>query len=196
MLTSPEKALAYAERYINDGSPSGFTERFRTSVRTDPFGPDPYFYLYSLRPPGGLLEDYGTGTNVPTGHFFIHPDMCSHQELSGFKPTVWSDHAVVPTSSARTVQILTPAEGDYIKLHYDGVIGRVNRRLPRRKAINGPEMSSMLLTALLDGTLPRSLALLHEPLARFLSVPGNQNPPESWSFIWRERLPSGMCQGK
>lgn len=189
--TSPADAQAYAERYVNDGSPSGFTEQHRTSPATDPFGLAPHFHLYSIPCPPGLSDDFGDSAALPHGVFLLHPDMLQHKDLAGLTPARWHDCPVTPTASARTVQLLGTGDRDYVKLHYDGVIGRINRQLPRRKAVNGVEMSAALLRALGDGQLPDTMALLHEPAARVLHNPAITDSRLHWSFVWRYQVPRG-----
>ncbi len=190
---NPLKSLQYMERYINDGSPSGFTEKFRTSLPTDPFGNAEYFFLLMFESDANMFDYYGNfdlNHRIANNSFLVHPDMSEHKDLNHltlFKSDEWR---VVPTASARTVQIMD-MKSDYIKLYYDGIIGRINRRLPRKKAVNGPEISHMILKAIEFGLLPENLAILHEPFAKIYRNPQIENRDEDWALTWREERPRG-----
>lgn len=103
----------------------------------------------------------------------LHPDVASKAgsslSESGFS-LVECERNVVPTASARTVQFQAPLgqRGDYVKLHYSGVLGRVNRELPRKKAIAGPEISLEIASALRRGAFPPQLSIFEETGARIL----------------------------
>jgi len=50
----------YLERYVNCGSPSGFTDKYNTSAETCAKSPNSSFYLYSIELPQSIISyDYG-----------------------------------------------------------------------------------------------------------------------------------------
>jgi hypothetical protein len=183
----------YLERYVNDGSPSGFTEVNSTSTRTDPFGTVPWFQLYICRAPDEWFRNYGEIPNWPVGSssdawILLHPDMSSCAGIVSERISVQllDRFEVVPTSSARTVQFRGAPHRDYVKLHYDAVLGRVNRSLTERKAIAGYEISTLLTEAISAGTLESKLCLMPETGARIIY---NQQtaPPSEVGMIWRSQ---------
>lgn len=193
-------ALMYLERYVNDGSPSGFTEINRTSHSTDPFGLTPWFYLYLCQ---GKEENFLTYGEIPTpaeikgvvdddAWVLVHPDMKSHEFFQGlsFRMSLLDSMRVVPTSSCRTVQILNRESPDYVKLHYDSIIGRINRALPYKKAIAGPEISKLILESLQAKLLPEILAVLPEVGARVAFK--KKVDDSSWGMVWRSYKPKGL----
>ena len=124
---NPTESLIYFDRYVNDGSPSGFTEINRTSPMTDPFGMNKDFHLSMIESQEKNFKIYGSLVpDIPleSYQFYIHPDMVNHSDLKGCRIIKQETFSVAPTSSCRTVKILSYDNGDYIKLHYDGIIGR------------------------------------------------------------------------
>lgn len=191
---NPQEAFIYLDRYVNDGSPSGFSEKYRTSANTDPFGSAKKFHLYTV---DGSISDFEIYGIVPKkiplnkNDFFIHPDMINHSDLHEFSIHEHSQFSVTPTSSCRTVEILSSDCSDYIKLHYDGIIGRVNRKLTYRKAINGVQLSYIIRDAISNGKLKSNLCLLNEPFAKIHINPTIKSKSDYWSFVWREKHPYG-----
>ncbi len=77
-------ATSYLERYVNDGSPSGFTAVNTTSPLTSPFGLNPWFNLYICTAPMERFKTFGQIPNYPVDGIcdhdnwvFVHPDMVS-----------------------------------------------------------------------------------------------------------------------
>lgn len=190
---SPQSALEYAERYVNDGSPSGFTERFRPSIGTDPFGTVPGFCLYAIdhlavetfgQPPSEL-----PGIQSVLNSLVVHPDMRNHIDLAGLGVRRVDELTAVPTSSGRTVQLNCCPSRDYVKLHYDGVLGRINRRLTYKKAVSGVEMSSEVENAILTVPELATIALFRETSAQVLWLGSDER--STWGVVWRASTPSG-----
>ena len=196
VVAKPSEGLVYLERYVNDGSPSGFTALHRTSPATDPYGLHASFSPFALFDELARFQTFGTDTHHPIlqdGMIFIHPDMAHHAELRGSDVRECPDIQVTPTSSARTVQVMSARPHDYIKLFYDGLVGRNNRRLHRIKAIAGPELSALLSTAIESGDLPAYLTILREPFSRIHRNPDNSDPAQDWAMVWREGTPTGSA---
>ncbi len=199
ILSDPQSALGHLERYVNDGSPSGFTALHRTSSLTDPFGDQTSFAPYVLFDSEASFSTFGALVShniLKNNLMFIHPDMAHHPDLSGYDVSECDDLRVVPTSSARTVQIINHFPNDYIKLYYDGIVGRHNRRLYRTKAIAGPEISGLLLSAIDLHQLPDYLAILHEPCARIHRNRNHEDPGNDWGMVWRESHPRGTAANR
>ena len=195
----PILARHYLERYVNDGSPSGFTDLYRTSPNTDQFGLKPWFHLFICKAPKDWFVTFGEIPTWPSQEkndwIFLHPDMQDKIKSMSEQLVVevFEDPRVTPTASSRTVQFVGKRYHDYVKLHYDGTIGRVNRSLPYVKAISGPEISRELLTALDTRILPESLSIMPEVGARILRVPScNQlGASQEIGMVWRLNKPHG-----
>lgn len=140
----PIKSLLYMERYVNDGSPSGFTWINQTSPKTAPLGEEEFFFLDRLiteKPVEKIgrlpryLKQFGENS------IFIHPDMYEQYDKLGCK--IERDCIkVCPTSSSRTVKLLDFS--GYIKLNYNGIIGRIDRSLTETHANFSVEMTKFL----------------------------------------------------
>jgi hypothetical protein len=169
---------------------------------TDPYGLTPWFHPYYLETESGRLDVWGLvpeqvpdEEKLPSHWFLLHPDMVPHQDLNTFTVRRCDDLKVLPTSSGRTVQILGSASRDYIKFHYDGLIGRIDRKLPLIKAISGPEVSQLLLDAIEKSVLPKNVCILHETGAKLLRI-NPHDPLDQWGLVWREGNPRGERASK
>lgn len=191
----PDVALRYMERFVNDGSPSGFTKRYTTSEVTSPFGTGSGFRLFIARASAEQFTSRGTIPRWPAEPFnddewiLIHPDMAKDPDLAtpGVALRKADRYRVTPTASGRTVQFDGAPTNDYVKLHYAGILGRVDRSLPFRAAISGPEVSAILTAAVDTAVLDDCLAFFPEPGGRVLTVAGGRE----WGMTWRSCIPAG-----
>lgn len=151
IVSEPQKALIYLERYVNDGSPSGFTQINQTSYETSPVSDRDFFYLDLL-----CVEDLVETIGVLPDFFekfehqgiFIHPDMNRIYKKKNYN-TKKSSIRVCPMSSSRTVKFLDfPG---YVKLNYNGIIGRIDRSLTDKHVYSSLEMTDFLKKALRKG---------------------------------------------
>jgi hypothetical protein len=190
----------YIERYLNDGSPSGFTTIYTTSPETSPFGTTEWFYPYICIAPFDSCKTFGqipSWGGLPFSELsnwvLVHPDMSNNKFFLNPLLKLYRDEEliVVPTASGRTVQIINKERQDYVKLHYEGILGRVRRELPYNKAIGGPEVSRMIIEAIDSKILPCELSLLPERGARVLEV-ASKGKKEQWGMVWRENKPYGV----
>ena len=204
LVTQSPTSIQYIERYINDGSPSGFTMLYTTSPETSPFGKTEWFHPFICI---AHLDYFKTFGHIPSwgGEPFssrnnwvlVHPDMADNKFFLNPNLRLSKDEElkVLPTASGRTVQIVNRGHQDYVKLHYEGILGRVMRELPYKKAIGGPEASRMITKAIDDKLLPRELSLLPEPGARVVEIESNGNK-EQWGMVWRENKPYAVELGE
>lgn len=169
--------LDYMERYVNDGSPSGFTLDGKLSPETSPFGTQPSFHPYQLSDlPGHQCTVRESGRfPCPEGYssLFVHPDALSRIEEEGFTCVRNPDHSFVPTSSGRTCRVLGEERGYYIKMSYPGTLGRVDRSLPAFKAIAGIEVTDEIATAFDQGAMSKATTILPEVAAVIARAPAN-----------------------
>ena len=187
----PVESLDYLERYVNDGSPSGFTDLNRSKNQTDPYCFTYSFDIYILKDEVSNFIYYGDNNGydiINNSHIFIHPDMINHIDLTGYEIT--KSYKVIPTASCRTVRIIKGARNGYIKLHYDGFLGRVKRPMNWKRAINGPEISKIILNGIEKDILPHNLSILHEPFGKFHKNK-RIDKDDYWGFIYREQNPRG-----
>lgn len=171
-------AFDYLERQVNNGSKSGFTDIHNTSTDTNPFYSDGY-HVMKLIAKRKNVECFGTlhGNNnliCDNDSIFIHPDWLLPQnigiisELGTVEESVW----VIPTSSSRTVRF--DGNDIYVKLHYPGVIGRLNRILGFQQLISGIEITSIFDEARNNNQLPDYFDYMPEPYGRLLRKGQNE----------------------
>lgn len=186
---------AYLERYVNNGSPSGYSIKCTTSEKTNPFNGADYINPYICCMDKSFFVDFGVIPNIDEtcpnnkSWILVHPDMCSHPLFS--KGDIFLKIAenikLVPTASARTLMLVESNCSGYFKLHYDGTIGRLKRKLQYNEAVSGYELSKIIESLIDSGKLDIRLTLLPES-GRLLRV-NNQE----WGMIWRDKKPYGEC---
>lgn len=195
----PDQSLIYLDRYVNDGSPSGFTEKFKTSHATDTFNFNKNFRVLTIESSDSDLQIYGSLLpNIPLekNHFYIHPDMKDHPDLKGCHIFEQKHFMVSPTSSFRTVKILSVGCNDYIKLHYDGVLGRISRQLFPMRAIAGVEVSKIIKDNLQNHIFSDFISIFEEPFTKILKIPILNGESKYWGMVWRNAKPFGMRSEK
>jgi hypothetical protein len=184
----------YLERYVNDGSPSGFSDNMTSSQPTKAKSINDFFYLIGLSfSPNMKVWDYGEKPAfMDKWQMLAHPDMiynpamntlladCTSFDLQALK--------VSPTSSTRTVKVLDD-DGWFIKLHYDGLIGRIDRKIGRSQAISAVEVSQIIETAIDEGKLSAKFFLQKEPFARVVGFPDKDGQiMYEWGMVLREQV--------
>jgi len=179
---NPYSAWLYLERYVNKGSPSGYTRKYHPPGEFDPQSNSEYFILSQYSIASSELITYGQIPNCLEVNcdenlsFFMHPIMTLYKDFFswiGLQPNELSTYACFhasPTASGRTVW-LHKDQPIHLKFHYPGVLGRVNRELPFHKAIAGPELWFSIKPFLDTGKAPKTLSFLPEIAARIWYPP-------------------------
>jgi hypothetical protein len=182
----------HMERYVNDGSPTGFTEIHKTSEGTNPFTGAERFPLLEFN--DGDLETVLLGDHQPYlrgAVNFAHPDSISSPVLHAAGRVLQESHfKVSPVAGGRTMILRDGNVGSgYLKLTYDvSRIGRVDRQLTLKHCVSSLEVSRALKQAMDVGLLSSQTALLLETAARVTMLPSTDGAYE-WGTIFRERLP-------
>jgi hypothetical protein len=200
IIREPMQAFIYMERYVNKGSPSGFSSRNTTSPATSSRTGTatyelPYFEISkdSTHVFGKTsVADSVFRTKDDRMRFFVHPDMVKVFANSyKSKEIDWNKVAgtitVVPTANDRTVISLDDRIQYFLKLHYDSTLGRINRALPLKNAIAGPENSLELERLLSEKQLPPEFAFFPEPCT--LVVLPHAGPKEGAGVVLRPLKP-------
>jgi hypothetical protein len=132
ILKHPENSTIYLERYVNKGSPSGFTKKSDLLPEHDPFNDSPGFFLPLIK-----SETISIG-KLPLNESLlpVHPEMIQNSM------TITDKIFVVPTSSGRTV--FAPNLNKYIKLHYSKTLGRAPRELTLKRIKRSIYVSTIL----------------------------------------------------
>ncbi len=189
LIINPSDSLIYMERYVNDGSPSGFTWKNQSSVYTSPRSDFPYFFLDEVK--FDHVIDIGAYPKTVPFHkniIYLHPDMSTkYDKITGYMPNK-SNLMVSATSSSRTVKLLNYP--GYIKLNYNGIIGRIDRSLNDTHAYMSVEMTDYLCNKLFS-SIYKSLCFFAEPFSRFIRD-GNFN----FGMVYRDERPIGLLANK
>lgn len=188
VLTQGDAMLSYLERYVNSGSPSGFTGLYTTSSHTSPTGTASSFRLLAAQVPRSqvLFEAGSPPLSCGGEDFFLHPDMASESDWNGVP--LASSYEVTPTSSARTVRMVD-APGCYIKLAYHGLIGRIPRHLTVQHAASALEVSRILRDATDSGRIDSRFKFFCDVHARVIKRTNAQGATSEWGFVLREPQP-------
>jgi len=200
---NPEESWLYLERYVNKGSPSGFTRKYHPPDEFDPFSDTESFKLPQLLVNKKELITYGEypvvletpseKDNIELSSFFMHPIIYSHKKFAHWvgvnynKLNIYSFLNASPTASGRTIWLHGLEKLIHLKLHYPGILCRVNRELPFKKAIAGPELWFAIKPFLDSGKAPKTLSFFPEVAARMWNpLNGNLN---SIGLIVRDAKP-------
>jgi len=181
--------LVYMERYVNDGSPSGFTAIHGTSLRTSPQEGEAAFSLPIVELDESVLhETFGSWpVKLERWGFPIHPDMVPRVlQCAGVRGVI-DGPSVAPTASARTVKI-TGGNGWYVKLAYRGLLGRTNRQLSRRQASSAVEVTELIERAMKAGRLAPPFHFLRERFGEVVHLADDDGIYE-WGYVLRDPTP-------
>ncbi|GEM_PF-2361210 len=200
ILTDPLESLVYMERYVNEGSPSGYSFKHTSSLITSSRTGNATFELPYFEVDRNTAFVFGNGS-VPESifcsgsgqfRFFVHPDMVNifadeyHSKCIS-PSSVAGTIKVSPLANDRTVISVDECVPYFIKLHYDKILGRINKSLSMEKSIAGPETSLELEGLLSDKQLPEEFAFFPEPLALVVLPPSG--PQEGAGVILRNIKP-------
>jgi hypothetical protein len=180
----------YLERYINDGSPSGFSE-ITSSQPTKAKSINQNFHLVGLSFSDNIkIQDYGEKpVFMDKWQMLAHPDMIYRPENNSLltECTKYDLEAILvsPTSSIRTVKSLEK-DGWFLKLHYDGLIGRIIRKLERKHALSAVEVSKIIEKAIDTRKLPNKFFIHREPFARIIELQDKEQKTYEWGIVLRE----------
>ncbi len=199
LARDPLAAWLHLERYVNKGSPSGFSEVNRPPGAYDPRGLADSFQIPCVWLGNESVKGIGDWPpELPRDQqrslaFLLHPAMTAteavQRQLAGDRDGSVAGIAlrVAPTASGRTVWVHDLSAPLHLKLHYPGVLGRVDRALPAIKAVAGWEISRDIVEAIDRGEAPNCLALLPETCARWWSP--SLDPGTSIGLIARAASP-------
>ncbi len=190
LFLNKRDTYVYLERYVNDGSPSGFHSR-TTSARTSPVTGEASFPLLEFSDEDIECVHLGTKQELfEEGINYAHPDSLKskHLEESGRK-VVESNLVVSPMAGGRTMLIRSPTPEGFLKLTYDvSRIGRVDRQLTLKHCQSSLEVSRSMKTCIDEGKLPETFSLLLEESSKISMLKLDDNVYE-WGAIYREGKP-------
>lgn len=184
IIKNPYESLDYMERFVNDGSPSGFSFKYTTSKQTSPL----YVSKYSLcaiensysntieigKLPEVLSQKYGA-------LFFVHPDWKNNSRSFN---VVNTNVQVSPTASFRTVRLCD--DDYYIKLCYPGILGRITRELKKEHINSSIDITDIFSKLIHNTNCPEQLAFMPEAGGKLF-----ENELDSLGFVVRGLKPVG-----
>jgi hypothetical protein len=190
LFLDAENAYIYLERYVNNGSPTGFHRR-STSIETSPFNGRERFPLLEFGDKdleciylGSKHELFEKGIN------YAHPDSLKSKNLEAAgREIVESGIVVSPTASGRTMLMRSPSGGGFLKLTYDvSKIGILNRQMTLNHCQTSLEVSKSLKNRIDRGKLPITFSLFLEESSK-VSILKTGDKKYEWGTIYREGKP-------
>lgn len=190
IFTNLNDSYIYMERYVNEGSPSGFTSIHTTSYETNPFTGLANFNLLEFSDDDCQRIVVGKKNDLFTsGKNYAHPDSIQSNILKEAGRKLKKSRVMVsPTASGRTMLILNGHERGFLKLTYDvSKIGRCTRDISYISGYASIETSNKIIESIDRKILPDSLAFLPETSMKVSRLIG-KNIFE-WGTIFREFKP-------
>lgn len=194
ILADPVTSLVRMERYVNDGSPSGFAfGEHQVTAEHRPHEGQGSFSLPAVRVDAADADVWMARPAAAVADFVLRAPgvvFCFHPDMAHLAAPAGGDERYVaePTSSARTVWLRDA--GIFVKLHYDGVIGRVPRQLTRKRVRTSLEFSGELDRLARAGRLGGHFAFLPESAGVALELEGSEV-----GMICREATPRPLLGG-
>lgn len=186
----------YLERYINDGSPSGFD--LGLPLKYSPFYHEKFIDIFLIKEDwtkhlqiGKIPNSLNTSNEeIP---FLIHPIIAEEIfEFEKLKFSLQNKISAQPTASGRTVLWEDESKNKwFIKLHFPKKLGRFNRELNLFRWLSILERSRELYSAV--SIFPKTLSFLHDLGGTFYQ---NQNSELSFGTIFRESTPKPLPSNK
>ncbi len=187
ILGTPDSALSYMERLVNDGSPSKFSFKNIVSKETCPLYTE-QFNICALVDSKSSFLSFG---EIPTfeyiydtiqdDYIFVHPDWTKHTTPYKIMQT---DIPVFPTSSSRTVKV--NGCDYYIKMFYPGILGRITRELRVEHINSSIEITKILSNLLKSPDAPSTFSFFPEKGGKLY-----KHPDGDIGYVIRDSIPKG-----
>jgi len=183
------ESFIYMERYVNNGSPSGWTNLRSTSEKTNPFTGEEMFSILEFDDNDLDYLSIGEKNSLfERGVNYAHPDSLDSKILKEANRKLKNSFLQVsPTSGGRTMFIRNGVFDGFIKLTYDvGRIGRVDRQLGYGHCMSSIEVSDSIKNAIDCNLFKNTYGVLLEKSAKVTKMSLNNSTYE-WGTILRER---------
>lgn len=173
-ITDSDSAFLYLERYVNNGSPSGFSSN-TTSLETAPHSTSQSFALPIVQFDDTIcVESVGANESfkIPPQSIVCHPDNLK-TDIMLYNSRHWHiiDNIIVsPTASGRTVKGIIDHKC-FFKLDYYGVLGRIQRNLDSKRLLSAYEVSSAIKDAIQKGNMHNTTYYFEEDNGRIAKIP-------------------------
>lgn len=189
-LFDPVQAYLKCERYINNGSPSGFSMN-TTRAETCPRSLNKVFALKKVRFMGNVVVK-GFNITDKTLTMLIHPDMTENKYIKEHCCTIEDDVIVSPTASGRTVFDLKNKR--FIKLAYLNYLGRILRHMESDKILSAYEATQQLIKVANSGMANPCFSFLKEDKGIVAYMPFDKQKVSTSDKIPESCLRSGMYE--
>lgn len=191
IFENKENVLVYMERYVNDGSPSGFDRIHTSSIKTSPRGTQSFFNLPIIQF-DETIKFINVGSNVgllKDRCIFCHPDNLDLDILKDIKEhwKITGYVTVAPTASARTVKLLN--SNYFIKLDYIGYLGRIRRNLDYSHILSAHEVTRDICNGILSGKYNEKFGVLKENKGCVAYIPLKDGGYYEFGCLIRESSP-------
>lgn len=186
-----------AERYVNNGSPSGFSEINTTSESTKPKSSNKEFDVIEIMFLEDVhVEDFGLISNyidLYPNSMLVHMDLLETSLLANEKFDIVRRIAVEPTSSGRTVLVKHNEMPYFIKMAYPAFLGRAIRHMKKAHILSAMEVSLRLQKAVDNQLIEAPFAFFRENAGRVIRLPKSEY---EWGVIFREYNPYPFLDSK
>ncbi len=192
LLESTESTYIYLERFVNNGSPSGFSKN-TTSIDTCPQGGNSFFNLPIIQFDDTIdVEGIGESKffNLPENCVFCHPDNIELDFLKDVQShwKIIDSIKVSPTASGRTVKCVGENKF-FIKLDYFGMLGRLPRNLDKKKLLSACEVSTDLIRIFSTNKTHSTSFYFNEDFGRIAKIPLSNGSYYEMGFVLRSDKP-------
>lgn len=190
LLNNQDESYIYLERYVNNGSPSGFTDIHKTSFETNQYTGKPQYPILQFSDYKYETRIWGEELDFLHNLNYAHPDSRNSSVLkSAHCDVIDSDIIVSPTSSGRTMLIRSKHYNGFIKLNYDiARIGRVDRQLTLNHCLSSFEVTNTLKNCIDNNSIGNQFSLLLDKSWK-VSFLHTSDKIYEWGVILRDRTP-------
>lgn len=184
-LRPTHESFMYLERYVNDGSPSGFSALNTPGPGFRAFDTVGEFHLPIFDcAASGAINAGGISTLV-AGELPVHPEMADEFAAAlGRAPCRYLP--ATATSSGRTLAIVAGGVSFYAKVAYQRLLGRVTRKMTRAHVLSAIEVSAAYEFAIASGRMPPSFHIYREHCGLYFS---DATPLKDWAYVERDIAP-------
>lgn len=184
-LRPTHASFMYLERYVNDGSPSGFSFMNTPGPGFRPFDAIELFELpiFDCAASGGV--NAGGIPTLARGELPVHPEM-AHQFEAALGRGPHRRLPAVATSSGRTLLVIAHGVPFYAKVAYHRLLGRVTRKMTRAHVLSAIEVSAAYESSIAAGRMPDSFHIYRERCGLYFS---DAMLLSDWGYVERDIAP-------
>ncbi|MDE6058775.1 MAG: hypothetical protein K2G44_01895 [Clostridia bacterium] len=185
-------AYIKAERYVNDGSPSRFSQN-TTKIGAPTSAIGGFDVVLAELPKDIFCRDVGDEQcGLPKGTMLIHPDMMDNPILRDVGIKQCGKEFVYPTASGRTV--FDADDKRFYKLAYLNYLGRIIRHMEYNRLMSAKEATDLLVRVATDNRANKRFSLLKEDCGRVAFLPIDPKTVDPSLKIPQQCIDSGLYE--